>query len=308
VIIDLEYKIEKSLDGHLVKSILRNELKLSSRYVKKLKYSSRILLNDLPVHVNVKVKEGDILKTEMDIDEEHDSIIPEEGPLGILFEDKFILALNKPTDMVVHPTYLHSDGTLANFVMNYYNKNNIKTKIRPVNRIDRDTTGVVIFAKKQFIQDALVKQMIKDTFVKEYLGIVCGIVKEDTGVINLPIARAKGSIITREVSENGDPSITRFSVVERLDDATLLKFILETGRTHQIRVHCLASGFPLIGDTLYGRKRTFMINRQALHSFNTSFIHPVTGNFININAPIPHDFTQLYTLLTNGKNISSIII
>ncbi|HZK70116.1 MAG TPA: pseudouridine synthase, partial [Clostridia bacterium] len=140
----MEYKIEKSLDGHLVKSILRNELKLSSRYVKKLKYSSRIFLNGLPVHVNVKVKEGDILKTEMDIDEEHDSIIPEEGPLEILFEDEFILALNKSTDMVVHPTYLHSDGTLANFVMNYYNKNNIKTKIRPVNRIDRDTTGVVI--------------------------------------------------------------------------------------------------------------------------------------------------------------------
>ena len=173
--------------------------------------------------------------------------------------------------MPVHPCTGYQTGTLANILMNYYVKNDTFRKIRPVIRLDRDTTGIVLFAKNSHVQDQLIKQMSQGLFFKEYIAVCCGQLKDKVGTINLPIARKDSSIIERVVSPDGAPSITHYKVIKRYPLASLISLSLETGRTHQIRVHMKAIGHPLVGDTLCGNRLTELINRQALHSFKISF-------------------------------------
>jgi 23S rRNA pseudouridine1911/1915/1917 synthase len=299
----MELIIDEKFNNKLIREILIREFGLSGRILTKVKQNNRIFLNGQNVYVNIRVKTGDILKVDLDFEEDHEQILAQEYELDILFEDEYIIAINKPADTVVHPTSTHKDCTLANYLKYYYEKNGIRTMIRPINRLDRDTTGVILFAKKQFIQNEFTKQMHSRTFTKEYLGIVCGDVPDDNGVINLPISRSKNSIMLREINEAGDKSITGYEVVERFSNlnTALLRFKLETGRTHQIRIHCLASGFPLIGDGLYGRKLTYIINRQALHSYTTCFVHPISDKPVVIIAPLPKDFLDACNTLSSGS-------
>lgn len=165
-------------------------------------------------------------------------------------------------------------------------------KIRPINRLDRDTTGIVIFAKNEYIQECLVKQMKQGIFYKEYLAILEGLLDKNAGIIDAPIARKDGSIIERCIDKNGAKAVTHYEVIDIKDNLSLVKFVLETGRTHQIRVHSKYIGHSILGDTLYGNE-TNLIFRQALHAHKTAFIHPITKNKIELISPLPKDMLEI---------------
>ena len=301
---NLKYIVEDKNSDRTVKHILKNEMELSERLIKKLKYSSNILQNSSPVFVNSKVATGDIIEVNIDFVEDCSDIEPENIPIDIIYEDDYLIALNKQPNMVVHPTCGHLSGTIANAIVHHLNSKGISRKIRPVSRLDRDTSGVIIFAKNEYIQESLIRQMTSKTFKKEYLGIVHGRINEPSGTIDLPIARKPESIMLRHVSSEGDTAITHFEVLEYFNHGTLVKFSLETGRTHQIRVHCQAIGHALIGDTLYpsltpenDNDFSQAINRQALHSFRSSFIHPFSKNETVLVADIPDDMNRLLEIL-----------
>lgn len=198
--------------------------------------------------------------------------------------------------MPVHPSCYHFKDSLSNGIRYYFDSIGLKKKIRPVNRIDRDTSGIVIFAKNEYIQESLIRQMRQKQFSKEYIAIIEGILSEKEGVIDAPISRKAGSIMEREISPSGENAITHYQVIKEFTTAfysiSVLRCFLETGRTHQIRVHMAHIGHPLLGDTLYGNNST-LINRQALHSYKTSFYHPITREFVTYIAPIPLDMQNL---------------
>lgn len=294
---ELKYTVSEKFGGKTVKHVLKSELKLSERLVKRLKYGGRIFLNSIPVHVNVIVKPGDELAVFIDFEEESEEIIPENLTIDIIYEDEYLIIINKSPGMVVHPTSTHSSGTVANGVMYHFLVNGTKRKIRPVSRLDRDTSGIIIFAKNQYVQEYLVRQMAAKTFTKAYIGIVHGIVEPVIGTIDLPIGRSPDSIISRHVTDSGAPSVTRFKVVEYLNNASLVEFHLETGRTHQIRVHCQAIGHPIIGETMYSNIQTGLIGRQALHSYKVGFIHPFSHTSLELSLPLPEDMQQVLEIL-----------
>ncbi len=293
----LEFVIDDSYDGKTVKHVLKSRFKMSERLVKKLKYNNRILLNSAPAYIKEKVGTGDVLEVDISFEEESEGIIPQEIPLDIIYEDDCLIAVDKNPGIVVHPTVSHPFGTLANGLVRYLSGKGINVKVRPVNRLDRDTSGIVLFALNQYVQEMLVRQMKENTFIKEYLGIVHGTPTPREGTIDLPIDRKPGSIMLREISPGGYPSVTHYRVVESLGDYSLVEFRLKTGRTHQIRVHCQAAGFPLLGDTLYSDIPTDLISRQALHSASVGFSHPITGKPVVICSPLPEDMRRVLEIL-----------
>lgn len=222
ICIKIEYKALSCDDGKNIGNILRDRLKISSRLLNKLKMNEKILVNTLPVYSSYIVHENDEIIVKIDF-EEKDDIVPEEIKLSIIFEDEYFLAINKMPGICVHPSSLHPDNTLANGVKYYLNN---KKKIRPINRLDKDTSGIVLFAKNEYIQEAMIKNKIE----KEYLAIALGIFDFKNGMINKPIARKKGSIIEREVSEEGQKSITHYEVIKESikKDLSLVKLRLET--------------------------------------------------------------------------------
>lgn len=287
-----------------VKQLLKGKLHVSERLIKQLKFSDKILLNAVPVHVNAVVKEGDLLEALVESEEYNENIIPEPMDLEILYEDENLIAINKPPNMVVHPTFSHLTGTVANGLMHHLLDKGVKTLVRPVSRLDRDTSGIILFALNPFIQQGLIRQMNNKTFTKEYIGLVHGIFDRDSGMIDLPIERQEGSIMLRHVSPEGAPSVTHYEVLERFSNAAYLRFMLETGRTHQIRVHCQAAGHPLIGDTLYPLPAfegiyEGLMSRQALHSRRAIFTHPYTNKILDLYAPIPDDIINALEILRN---------
>ncbi|HOV25034.1 MAG TPA: RluA family pseudouridine synthase [Pseudobacteroides sp.] len=291
----LKYTVLPEDNGKKLKSILKNKMGLSERLIKRLKNNRKILVNSCLTYVNHDVSSGETVEVHIDFVETADEIVPEDVPIDIIYEDEYLIALNKQPGIVVHPTCSHPSRTIANGVMLHYLNNNEHKKIRPVSRLDRDTSGVIVFAKNEFIQQSLIKQMHENCYIKEYIGVVSGIVANTSGTIDLPIARKPGSIMLRHISEDGDRAVTHYTVLKHLKDATLLRFRLETGRTHQIRVHCQAIGHPLIGDTLYSDSNAdnLLIGRQALHSIETVFTHPVFNSQIRLTASIPQDIKNL---------------
>ncbi len=289
---DFQYYVKSKDSGRTVKSILTYDFELSKNLIQKLKYKKKILCNERPVFVDHIVAPGDIVEARANFAEQSANVTPQEMDLSILYEDDDIIALDKPAGIIVHPTSPKLHNTMANGLVYYFQSKGLKIKIRPVSRLDRDTTGVIVFAKNQFVQERLTKQMDANQYCKEYIGIVHGHPAESSGIINLPIAKATGSF-AREVSEFGAPSVTHYTSLELLNHATMMKFTLETGRTHQIRVHCQAIGLPLIGDTLYSSKTTILISRQALHAHYVKFMHPITNKMVEITSPLPKDIHAL---------------
>lgn len=284
----LNYIVSVAESGQKIAQILHNQLNISSRLLKKLKMNEKILVNDRPVYSNYIVKTGDFITVLIEF-EEIDYIKPEEMKLDILYEDEYILIVNKSAGIVVHPSSYHLNNTLANGVKYYLNNNK---KIRPINRLDRDTSGIVMFAKNEYVQECFQN---KADYKKEYLAIVSGILDNDKGTINKPIARKPGSIMEREINyKEGQTAITHYDVLKRFneDDYTLVHIELETGRTHQIRVHFKSEGHTLLGDDLYGAPSE-LINRQALHAWKISFIHPITKEEIKLEAIVPEDIKRL---------------
>ena len=200
-----------------------------------------------------------------------------------------LLILDKPAGIAVHPSISHYTDSLANGVKYYFDTIGLKRKIRPVNRLDLNTSGLIVFAKNEYVQECLIQQMQTNEFKKEYLAIVHGIFENGQGTINLPIARKENSIIERCISENGQEAITHYEVLKTSNDLSLVHCILQTGRTHQIRAHMSAIGHPLVGDTLYGPNFSDSITRQALHSYKISFIHPISHQIVSFTSELPDD-------------------
>lgn len=287
---DLEYKIINNKYDN-IKQVLKEEFHISDRLLKKLKLNHQIFLNYIPVNINYSdLKIGDLISIVLDFEEEYDNIVPLKSNLNIIYEDNYLLVVNKPSNMPVHPSCNHFEDSLSNIVKYYFDCIGLKRKIRIVNRLDKDTSGIVIFAKNEYIQETLIQQMKNNTFKKEYLAILNGILEKNSDIISAPIARKENSIIERCVNfETGDIAITHYDLIKTIDNKySLVHFVLETGRTHQIRVHSAYIGHPILGDTLYGSSST-LINRQALHAQKVSFIHPITKKIIILEAPLPED-------------------
>lgn len=284
----LEYKINESTKQSTVKQILKSQFNMSDRLILKLKRENKIYLNDRPTHVNANISIGDIVSANIFFKEECENIVPTKMDLDILYEDEGLLIINKGPNVPVHPSLNHYEDSLSNGVKYYFDSIGLKRKIRPINRLDKDTSGIVLFAKNEYIQECLVRQMKKGLFEKEYLAILDGVVNESNLTIVAPIARKEESIIERCVSCDGDYAETIFEVIDSFDDYTLVKCSLKTGRTHQIRVHSKHIGHSILGDTLYGTYCS-LITRQALHAYKVKFIHPVSKEHIEITCPLPND-------------------
>ena len=290
----LEYIVTEKELNKSIKEILISYFHISHRLLITLKKENCIFLNNSNIFIDKLVTIGDKITVSFDYEEDNSNIIPTKMDLDIVYEDDWLLIVNKPAGIPVHPSILHYEDSLSNGVRYYFDKLGLKKKIRPVIRIDKDTSGLVVFAKCEYIQEALVKQMETNKFKKEYLAIVEGILEEKKSIIDAPIARKENSIIERCIDSNGDVSITEYDVInENIDkNYSIVKCNLKTGRTHQIRVHMSYIGHPLLGDDLYGGNLN-LINRQALHCKSISFIHPITNEIVSVEAELPIDMKNL---------------
>lgn len=256
------------------------------------------MVNEKPVKANYKVQVGDELTIQIP-ELQEPNILPEDIPLDILYEDADVLVINKPKGMVVHPSAGHYSQTVVNAVM-FHCKDNlsgINGVLRPgiVHRIDMDTTGAIVICKNDTAHQNLAEQLKVHSITRKYRAIVHGNIKEDQGTIEgdigrHPIDRKKMAINPK----NGKPAVTHYKVLERFGNFTYIECQLETGRTHQIRVHMASKGHPLLGDNLYGpAKCPFHLQGQCLHAMILGFVHPTTGNYMEFGAPLPEYFTQL---------------
>lgn len=288
----LKYKITNQTKYETIKQVLKEEFHISERLLKKLKNEKQIYVNNLSVSINTSFKFNDVISVCLDFEEESENIVPTKMKLNILFEDDALLIVNKPAGIPVHPSMDHYSDSLSNGIMHYFNSIGLKRKIRIVNRLDKNTSGIVISAKNEYVQECLITQMKNHSFQKEYLAVLEGLLDKKSGTINAPIDRKANSIIERQVSPDGQESITHYKVLKEYSNYSLVHFILETGRTHQIRVHCNYIGHPILGDSLYG-KSSNLIDRQALHAYKVTFIHPITNKKMEIIAELPPDIKKL---------------
>ena len=289
-----------------INQILKQEFKISARLLHKLIIAKHVMLNKTIVDTRSLVTIGDVIHVNLDFEEESDNIISTEMKLNIIFEDDALLILNKPAGIAVHPSVLHYKDSLSNGVKFYFESIGLKRKIRPVNRLDLNTSGLIIFAKNEYVQECLIQQMNKHVFEKEYIAIVLGKFDDKTGTIDLPIARKENSIIERCISSNGQEAITDYEVLKELNIKStffsVVKCKLKTGRTHQIRIHMSSIGHPLLGDTMYG-VASDLINRQALHSYKISFIHPILHKKLEFVCDLPDDMKQIIKTDTRFSDI-----
>ncbi|ADP32059.1 RluA family pseudouridine synthase [Bacillus atrophaeus] len=254
-----------------------------------------IEVNGSPVKANYKMQPGDQVKVTVPEPEALD-VLAEPMDLDIYYEDQDVLVVNKPRGMVVHPAPGHVTGTLVNGLMAHCKDlSGINGVMRPgiVHRIDKDTSGLLMVAKNDMAHESLVNQLVHKTVTRKYMAVVHGIISHDDGTIDAPIGRDKKDRQSMTVVREGKNAVTHFHVLERFQDFTLVECQLETGRTHQIRVHMKYIGFPLAGDPKYGPRKTIDFNGQALHAGILGFQHPRTDKYIEFEAPLPGDMTKL---------------
>lgn len=287
-IMKLSYTVKQNDSYINVLDVLKNEFLLSARLITKLKQSNNIFFNEEITYTKKLVCANDVVSVLIDFVEDNSNIVATNIPLDIIYEDEYLLAINKPANMPVHPSMLHYEETLSNAVKYYFDTLNLKRKIRIVNRLDKDTSGIVIFAKNEYIQECLIKQMKTKELKKEYLAIVTGYLQKKSDTLCFPISRKEGSIIERTVNPNGDIAITHYNILKEQNNLSLVHVFLETGRTHQIRVHFSHINHPILGDTLYGTPSP-LINMQALHSYKITLLHPISKQILTLEAPIPND-------------------
>lgn len=262
-----------------------------------------ILVNGQTVKTNYKCSLNDQIEITIPDPEELD-VIPEELNLEIYYEDKDVLVVNKPRGMVVHPAPGHLTGTLVNGLMAHCKDlSGINGVLRPgiVHRIDKDTTGLLMVAKNDMAHESLVNQLVEKTVTRKYMAIVHGVIPHDFGTIDAPLGRDTKDRQSMTVVDNGKHAVTHFHVIERFKDFTFVECQLETGRTHQIRVHMKYIGYPLAGDPKYGPKKTLDIDGQALHAGVLGFIHPRTGEYLEFEAPLPDDIERLLAQLRKSN-------
>ncbi len=291
------FQVAEEHQGLTVEYYLKNILGYSGRKIQKLTRLKGILLNKKTVFLKKKVRAGDQLKVLILQDQSY-GVVPEAGFVQILFEDSEIVVVNKPAHMLVHPAGQTGHGTLANYLAHYFQQKGQVLTIRPLHRLDRDTTGCVVFAKKASIQSALEQQLKDGLFKRIYWALVPGRLEPPSGEIDLPLGPDALKANRRAVREQGLKAVTHYRTLETLVrpensmEISLLELRLITGRTHQIRVHLAHIGHPLLGDRMYG-KPSPLISRQALHARTVTFVHPTSGQEISVHAPWPEDFQQI---------------
>jgi 23S rRNA pseudouridine1911/1915/1917 synthase len=276
---------------------------LSRSFIQKLIKENAVTVNGQPVRGSYRVRTDDVVSFCLPEAVEPD-IEPEDIPLDILYEDRDVIVVNKPKGMVVHPAAGHYSGTLVNALMFHCGKelSGINGVMRPgiVHRIDRDTTGSVIACKNDAAHNSIAAQLKNHTITRRYRAICFGVLKEDEGVIDRPIGRHPTDRKKMAVNErNGKHAVTHYRVLKRFEKYTYIECRLETGRTHQIRVHMASIGHPLLGDEVYSaRKSPFKLEGQTLHAMTLGFVHPSSGEYVEVNAPLPEYFTHLLDILT----------
>lgn len=302
-----EFFTVENEEGERIDRYLADALPARSRsYIQKLIKDGLILVNGKPVKANYRLFCDD--KVEVSIPElKEPNILPENIPLDILYEDKDIIIVNKPKQMVVHPAPGHYSGTLVNGLMYHCGKelSGINGTMRPgiVHRIDMDTTGSLVVCKNDLAHQSLSRQLKEHSICRIYEAVVHGNIKEDTGTVNAPVGRHPTDRKKMSVhAKNGREAVTHYKVLERFGAYTYVQCRLETGRTHQIRVHMSGIGHPLAGDVVYGPKKCPFprLQGQTLHAKTLGIIHPKTGEYIEVNAPLPQYFVELLEQLRKG--------
>lgn len=265
----------------------------SRSQIKQLLDGGNITVNGKTEKAKYKVKSGDVIRLE-EPETKTLELRPENIPLDIVYEDDDVIVINKPQGMVVHPAPGHDEHTLVNALLYHCPLSTINGTFRPgiVHRIDKDTSGLLMVAKNDKAHRSLAKQLKDKTNIREYVALVHGRIAEDEGTINAPIGRSLKDRKKQAVVKDGRNAVTHFEVLKRYHDYTFVKCILETGRTHQIRVHMKYIGHPLVGDPLYGPKKTIKGNGQFLHAGKLGFVHPTTGKLLIFEAPLPKIFQE----------------
>lgn len=291
IIVD-EDTTKKRIDAYL-----SEKEEYSRMAIQRLINDGKIIVNGKKIKASYKVQNGDKIKIEEEKPKEIE-LKAQNIPLEVLYEDNDIIVVNKPKGMVVHPANGNPDGTLVNAIMAICKDSlsGIGGEIRPgiVHRLDKNTSGAIIIAKNDKAHIALSNQLKNHEIKKTYIALVRGIVKENNATINMPIARSKNDRKKMAVDKNGKEAITHFKVLKRFDKCTLLEVNIETGRTHQIRVHLSHIGYPIIGDDVYSNgKNRWNVKGQCLHAKSLDFKHPITGKQIHIEAPLPKYFTDI---------------
>lgn len=277
---------------------LMEELSYSRSKIQRMIESNDIMVNCNSVKNSYTLKVGDNIYINDDYSEEVD-IVPEDIKLDIVYEDEYLLVVNKPSGMVVHPAVGNYSGTLVNGLMYHCNENlsSVNGSVRPgiVHRIDKDTSGLLVVAKNDEVHNDLAKQIGEKTVVRKYVVLVHGVINEDTATIDAPIGRDVNNRKKQAVTDiNSKEAVTHLRVIERLKDATLIECKLETGRTHQIRVHLNYIGHPVVNDPIYGRRKIDDVDfGQMLHAKTLGFVHPVTKEYLEFTAEVPDKFNEI---------------
>ncbi|ARK31450.1 RluA family pseudouridine synthase [Halalkalibacter krulwichiae] len=285
----LVWKVVADWDNQLLRLFLRERCQISKRALADIKFNNGlILLNNKEVTVRAIVKKGDEVQIYLPSEQVSASVKPEYHPLSISYEDEHLLVINKKAGMPTIPSREHPGGTLANAVVGYFQEKNHQATFHAVNRLDKDTSGLLIIAKHRLAHDRFSKMQQEGKVKRYYKAIVTGFLKRGEGTINAPIERDPNSIIARQVRMDGKEAITHYRAQVRTSKFSVVEIRLETGRTHQIRVHFSYIGHPLLGDDLYGGS-TAMISRQALHCHKVEFEHPFQQSVMTIQEEIPED-------------------
>lgn len=290
----VEYLVPEDGKGRTVLTALRKEMEISASLVRRLKREQGIFVDGRPVYTNYILSPGETVSAVIDAGKPPCDIVPEKGDIDVLWENEWMLAVNKPAGLIVHPSHSRYMGTLANFVAGYYQEKYGDGTCHSVNRLDRDTSGIVIFTRNGYAKDKLAKAL-KATGVKEYTAIVCGRPEVESGTIDAPIKRLKEMELLRVVAEDGQRAVTHYRVEKTLETEcgklSVLRLRLETGRTHQIRVHTKHIGCPILGDKLYCNDDSSLmsenlgIETQLLHACKLTFIEPFSGSELILEAP-----------------------
>lgn len=305
--------VEPGEDGITVRRLLERRLGVSRKLLSRLKMTEEgLTLNGERVYTSHKVKTGDVVALRMEA-ERSDDIMPQPMELSIIYEDAYLLIVNKPAGIVVHPTHGHYTGTLANGVVYHWQEKGEQVRFRPVHRLDQDTSGVVAIAKNGYIHQQLSEQLQRGEVDKAYIAYVYGVPVPRSGTVNEPIDRNPDSPHIRIVTPTGYPSVTHYETAEvyRSEAAAKVRLKLETGRTHQIRVHMQHLGCPLAGDRMYGLPPEAMkdwmhgaeeaAGRQALHAAELELMHPMTGERMRFDAALPADLVRLEAYLSSER-------
>lgn len=285
----LTYEISTEYDGFLIDKFLKSQGYSSANITAIKKMPNNVVVNGQWVHMNRKLSAGEVLTVNISEDNSSEKIPPVKMALDIVYEDEDIIVINKPAGLPIHPSLNHYEDSLANGLAYYYESQGKPFIFRCANRLDKNTSGLTVIAK-HLVSANILSTMVKNRqFHREYYAIVRGTLTEKTGTIDAPIGRVDDSIITRQVDfENGERAVTHYEIIKENNGHSLVSIHLETGRTHQIRVHFKYIGHPLIGDHLYNPDFEYM-NRQALHSHKIEFTHPITGSPMSFVADLPTD-------------------